>query len=173
MVNSLSSLQRFLHGQYFFAGVRQAGGVLVPALFAHLVLHDAGAAMVAAAGAGCVAILDQPGNPRQHNTSAMLGAIVLGTCTVLLTGLALSTTYLFWLLIPALVFGLCMLSVYGKHGGLMGFACLLIMTLTMRQPLSGQALLWHTLQSFGGAVFYFVYSAISHRCSRRCPPRCI
>jgi len=163
MSNSLSSLQRFLHGQYFFAGVRQAGGVLVPALFAHLVLHDDGAAMVAAAGAGCVAILDQPGNPRQHNTSAMLGAIVLGTCSVMVTGLALTAAHLFWLIIPVLVFGLCMLSVYGKHGGLMAFACLLIMTLTMREPLPAQALFWHTLYSFAGAVFYFFYSVISHR----------
>jgi len=163
MSNSFSALQRFLHGQYFFAGLRQAGGVLMPALFAHLVLHDAGAAMVSAAGAGCVAILDQPDNPRQHNINAMLGAVVLGTLSVLITGLSLSSDYLFWLVIPLLVFGLCLLSVYGKHGGLMAFACLLIMTLTMREPLPGQALLWHTLQSFAGALFYFCYSMLSHR----------
>jgi len=161
--NSFSALQRFLHGQYFFAGLRQAIGVLLPALFAHLVLHDSMAAMVSAAGAGCVAILDQPDNPRQHNINAMLGAIVLGTFSVVVTGLSLTSNYLFWLIIPLLVFSLSMLSVYGKHGGLMAFACLLIMTLTMREPLPVQALLWHTLESFSGALFYFCYSVASHR----------
>jgi len=161
--NSFSALQRFLHGQYFFAGLRQAIGVLLPALFAHLVLHDSMAAMVSAAGAGCVAILDQPDNPRQHNVNAMLGAIVLGTFSVVVTGLSLTSHYLFWVIIPLLVFSLCMLSVYGKHGGLMAFACLLIMTLTMREPLPAQALLWHTLESFCGALFYFCYSVASHR----------
>lgn len=163
MLNSLPSLQRFLHSQYFFGGVRQAGGVLIPALFANLVLHDPSAAMVAAIGAACVAIMDQPGNPRQHNTTAMLFAILLGTCTVIITGMAFSLGNLFWLIIPLLVFSLCMLSVYGKQGGLMAFACMLIMTLTMREPLQPQALLLHTLQSFAGAVFYFFYSFLSHR----------
>ncbi|MCB5363879.1 FUSC family protein [Pusillimonas sp. CC-YST705] len=163
MLNSLPSLQRFLYSQYFFSGVRQAGGVLIPALFATLVLHDLSAALVAAIGASCPAILDQPDNPRRHNTNTMLGAILLGTCTVIITGLSFSSGLLFWLIVPLLVFSLSMLSVYGKQGNLMAFASLLVMTLTMRTPLEPQAVMLHTLQSLAGGLFYFCYSFITHR----------
>lgn len=163
MLNSLPSLQRFLYSQYFFSGVRQAGGVLIPALIVALLLHDPNAALVTAIGASCVAILDQPDNPRRHNTNTMLGAVLLGTCTVIITGLAFSAGLLFWLIIPLLVFSLSMLSVYGKQGNLMAFACLLVMTLTMRAPLEPQAVMLHTLQSLSGGLFYFCYSFVMHR----------
>ncbi len=163
MLNSLPSLQRFLYSQYFFSGVRQAVGVLVPALFAALIMNNAGAALVAAIGASCVAILDQPDNPRRHNTNTMLGAVLLGTCTVIVTGLAFSAGALFWFIIPLLVFSLSMLSVYGRQGNLMAFACLLVMTLTMRTPLQPHEVLMHTLQSLAGGLFYFCYSFITHR----------
>src|SRR5690606_5664726 len=53
--------------------------------------------------------------------------------------------------------------VFGRQGGLLGFACLLIMTLTMRAPLTSQEVLMHTAYSFVGGAFYFVYSFLVHR----------
>jgi len=163
MASRIPLLQRFFYSHYFLGGLRQAGGVMLPALLAGWLFHAYGPGMVAAIGAACVAVIDQPGSPRRYSTNAMLGAVLLGTLTVIITGLASTHTPLFWLAVPALCFMFSMLTVYGKQGGLMAFACLLIMTLTMRAPLQPHELLLHTLHSFLGGVFYFVYSYIVHR----------
>ena len=44
--------------------------------------------LVATFGAQCLAIIDQPGGPQRHRTNEMLGGALLGTLTVIITGLA-------------------------------------------------------------------------------------
>src|SRR3546814_12878309 len=92
--------------------------------------------MIAAIGAACVAVLDQPGGPRRYGVNGMLAALLLGSITAAVTGLAGSHPVLIWLAVPILCFVFSMFTVFGKQGGLLGFACLLIMTLTLRTPLS-------------------------------------
>lgn len=155
--------QRFFYSHYFFGGLRQAVGVLLPALVLSGLLGWAADGFVAAVGAACVAILDQPGGPRRYGINGMFAALCLGSLTTAITGLATSHTLAIWLVVPALCFGFSMLTVYGKHGGLLGFACLLIMTLTLRTPLSPADVMHHTMVSFIGGAFYLIYSAIAHR----------
>lgn len=166
MATSLSQLQRFFYSHYFSGGLRQAIGVLLPALLLGSLLQLYSIGMVAAVGATCVATLDQPGGPRRYGTNTMLGALFLGTFTAALTGLASSHPLAIWLLVPMLVFVFSMFSVYGRLGGLLGFACLLIMVLTMRTPLSPNEVVIHTLFSFMGGVFYFIYSFVLRRLLR-------
>src|SRR3546814_7506885 len=97
----------------------------------------------------------------------MLAAILLGSLTAALTGLASSHSLLIWLVVPSLCFLFSMFTVFGKQGGLLGFACLLIMTLTMRVPLDPHEVLLHTLYSFLGGAFYFVFSFVADRKSTR------
>lgn len=163
MASRIPSLQRFFYSHYFFGGLRQAVGVMVPALILAGVFQLYSIAMIAAIGAACVAIIDQPGGPRRYGTNGMLGAVLLGSLTAALTGLASSHSVLLLLLVPALCFLFSMFTVFGKQGGLLGFACLLIMTLTMREPLAPHDVLLHTIYSFSGSVFYFVFSTIVHR----------
>lgn len=163
MTPGISALQRFFYSHYFFGGLRQAAGVILPALLLGGLLQDYRMGMVAAIGAACVAVVDQPGGPREFRKSTLFGAVLLGTLTVAITGLTSTQTGLFWLTVPALCFMFSMLTVYGRQGGLMAFACLLIMTLTMREPLQSQALLIHTLYSLAGGLFYFSYSIVVHR----------
>ncbi|HEY9279466.1 MAG TPA: FUSC family membrane protein, partial [Eoetvoesiella sp.] len=138
-------------------------GVLLPAVVLGGLLQLYSIGMVAAIGAACVATIDQPGGPRRYGTNAMLGALLLGTLTAALTGVASSHPLLTLIIVPAFVFLFSMFSVYGKLGGLIGFACLLIMTLTLRAPLTPQEAMIHTLCSFLGGVFYFFYSYTLHR----------
>ncbi len=166
MATRLPQLQRFFYSHYFSGGLRQAIGVLLPALLLGGVLQLYSIGMVTAVGAACVATVDQPGGPRRYGTNTMLGALLLGTLTAALTGLASSYPAAIWLLVPCLVFAFSMFSVYGKLGGLLGFACLLIMVLTMRTPLNPHEVLVHTLFSFMGGVFYFIYSFILRRLLR-------
>lgn len=163
MITSLPHLQRFLYSHHFFGGLRQAIGVLLPALVLVGVFHMYSVGMIAAIGAACVAIIDQPGGPRRYGVNGMLAAILLGSATAAVTGLASSHSLLIWLLAPTLCFLFSMLTVFGKQGGLLGFACLLIMTLTMREPLDPHQVLQHTIYSFAGGLFYFGYSLLAHR----------
>jgi uncharacterized membrane protein YccC len=110
-----------------------------------------------------VAVIDQPGGPRRYGRNGMLAAILLGSACALLTGFASSHSLLIWLAVPMLAFIFSMFAVFGKQGGLLGFACLLIMTLTMRAPLATHEVLEHTAYSFLGGLFYFGYSVLVHR----------
>lgn len=163
MTSTTSQLQRFFYSHYFFGGLRQSAGVLLPAFVLWGTFGWAAGGFVAAVGAGCVAILDQPGGPRRYGINGMVAALCLSSLTTAITGLASSYALAIWLTVPALCFAFSMLTVYGKHGGLLGFACLLIMTLTMRIPMAPADVWQHTLTSFLGGAFYLVYSAIAHR----------
>lgn len=163
MTSPTPQLQRFFYSHYFFGGLRQAVGVLLPALVLAGLFGWIASGFVAAVGAACVAILDQPGGPRRYGINGMFAALCLGSLTTAVTGLAASNALAIWLVVPAMCFGFSMLTVYGKHGGLLGFACLLIMTLTLRTPLTQADVLQHTLTSFLGGAFYLTYSAIAHR----------
>ncbi|NYT58740.1 FUSC family protein [Alcaligenaceae bacterium] len=156
-------LQRFFYSHYFSGGLRQAVGVLLPALILAGIFQMHAIGMITAIGAACVAILDQPGGPRRYGTNGMMAAILLGSLTAVVTGLASSHSLLIWLVVPLLCFVFSMFTVFGKQGGLLGFACLLIMALTMREPLAPHEVLQHTAYSFLGGVFYFIYSLAAHR----------
>ena len=51
-----------------------------------------------------------------------------------------------------------MFTVFGKRGGLIGFAALLLMTLTMHSPLEPDQVLAHAAATLGGALFYVAFS---------------
>lgn len=163
MITRISQLQRFFHSHYFFSGLRQGIGVLTPALFLSGLFGLYSVGIIASVGAACVAILDQPGAPRRYGTNSMLGAILLGSLTATVAGLASPYPTIIWLLVPLLSFIFSMFTVFGKQGGLLGLACLLIMTLTMRTPLAPQDVLLHTSWSLLGGLFYFGYSYLLHR----------
>ncbi len=158
-----NDLKRFLYSHYFLGGVRQAVGVLAPAVLLGGLFELYAIGAIASIGAACVAILDQPGGPRRYGTNGMLGAILLGSLTAALTGLATTHTAALWVVVPLLCFIFSMFTVFGKQGGLLGYACLLLMTLTMREPLAAHEVLLHTTYSFLGGLFYFAYSYCLHR----------
>src|SRR3546814_15755971 len=56
-----------------------------------------------------------------------------------------------------------MFTVFGRRGGLVGFACLLLMTLTMHTPLQPQQVLSYSAYSFAGGLLYFVFSFAVNR----------
>uniref|UniRef100_UPI003340AE65 FUSC family protein n=1 Tax=Castellaniella defragrans TaxID=75697 RepID=UPI003340AE65 len=163
MSSFLAQFQRFIYSHYFFGGLRQAVGVLLPAMVVVGLLQLYAIGMIAAIGASCVAVLDQPGGPRRYGINGMLAALLLGSLTAAIGGLASGHPVMVWLAVPLLCFVFSMFTVFGRQGGLLGFACLLIMTLTMRTPLSTADVLQHTAYSFLGGMFYLAYSAIVHR----------
>lgn len=163
MALPIPQIKRFFYSHYLFGGLRQSIGVLLPAIVLGGIfkLYDIG--VIASMGALCVAIIDQPGGPRRYRSNEMLGGAVLGTFTVFITGLSSSSAIFIWLLVPLLSFFYSMLNVFGKRGGLIGFACLLLMALTLRFPMTPSEVLNHTLYTSGGAFFYFTFSTVFRR----------
>lgn len=163
MIGPLPRLERFLHSHHLFGGARQALGVVLPPLVLGGLLGRFDEGVTAAVGAACVAILDQPGGPRRYGIQGMAAAVLLGSVTVAAVGLAGTHALLLWFVVPLLCFVFSMFTVFGKQGGLLGFACLLIMTLTMRFRLDLSEVWIHTVYSLGGGLFYFGYSSLAHR----------
>ncbi len=112
-----------------------------------------------------MAIIDQPGGPQQHRTNEMLGGAFLATLTVCVTGFASNDRLALWLVVIAQCFFYSMFTVFGKRGGLIGFAGLLVMALTMHSPLPADQVLLHAVVTFGGALFYLVFSVGFAACS--------
>ncbi|MCW3152446.1 FUSC family protein [Achromobacter spanius] len=154
----IASIRRFLYSHYFFGGVRQGVGMLLPVLVLGGLFGNYTTGLVATFGAQCLAIIDQPGGPQRHRTNEMLGGAALGTITVIITGLASTNPILIWLVVIAQCFVYSMFTVFGKRGGLIGFAGLLLMTLTMHSPLQPHEVLAHAVATLGGALFYVVFS---------------
>ncbi|HEY0294047.1 MAG TPA: FUSC family membrane protein [Bordetella sp.] len=159
----IALLRRFLYSHYFFGGVRQAVGMLLPVMVLGGYFGEYRLGLVATFGAQCLAIIDQPGGPQRHLPGEMLIGAGLGTVSVALTGLVSTHPVLLWLAVIAQCFFLSMFTVFGRRGSLIGFGALLLMTLTMHTPLSPDQVLMHAAASLGGALFYFCLSLLSGR----------
>jgi hypothetical protein len=88
----------------------------------------------------------------------MLGGTLLSTLTVTLTGFASANPLLLWCAVIGQCFAFSMLAVYGKKGGQIGFACLLLMTVTLHNTLTATEVWVHALTSLGGGLFYTLFS---------------
>jgi len=153
----IANLRRFLYSHYLLAGVRQGIGMLLPVLVLGWGLGHASLGLIATFGAMCVALIDQPG-PYSHRARSMLRSVALGALTVLLTGLASGHPVWLWLAVVVQCFCYSMFTVFGPKGGQVGFACLLLMTITMHAPLTPSETLLHTLTTLAGGLFYIAFS---------------
>ncbi len=154
---SVSEFQRFIYSHHFYSGLRRAAGTLLPILVVGGIFGWYAQGLIATFGALCVAFIDQPG-PHENRRNEMLGGVLLSTLAVAVTGLATSHPVLIWIAVIGQCFLFSMLSVYGKKGGQIGFACLLLMTVTMHSPLTTEEVWRHTLVSMGGGLFYALFS---------------
>lgn len=155
----LSSVQRFIYSHHFVSGARRGLGVVLAFVIATVLTKDPNTGMIAALGALCVAIIDQPG-PLHQRLREMSGGLVLGMLAVILTGLASSQPLVLLLSVVAQTFAFSMFAVFGKRGAVIGLACLASTVATMHTPLTGQEVLEHTLITFGGGLFYLIFSAL-------------
>ncbi len=165
MDTTRGNIRKFVYGHYLANGIRQSIGILAPPFLVIGVFNEPVMGMAAAFGALCVSVMDQPG-PLQHRINGMLGCGLLGTLAALLTGMATSWPLLLMLAILAqtLFFGL--FSAFGRKGGMVGFACLLLMTLTMHATVTPQVAAWHALATLGGSLWYTFFSASVSRLAR-------
>ncbi|GAA5234616.1 FUSC family protein [Verticiella sediminum] len=162
MENPRAGIRKFIYGHYLTNGLRQSIGILLPPFIGIGVFDQPVMGMAAAFGALCVSVIDQPG-PLQHRLNGMLGCALLGTLAALITGVATSWPALLLFAVLAQTFFFGMFSAFGRKGGLIGFACLLLMTLTMHASVTPTVAAWHALATLGGSLWYTAFSVtVSH-----------
>ncbi|NLY33897.1 MAG: FUSC family protein [Alcaligenaceae bacterium] len=155
------NITKFLYSPNFFYAVRKAIGVLLPVMIFLGIFQKYNEGMAFAAGALCIALIDQPGGTKKSRFNEMLAGLIMGNLAAFITGLANPYPPLVLLVICAQVFFFSMLSVYGVRGGFIGFGCLLIMMLTLSTPLTPEQALSHTQYTLLGSASYFLFSIIS------------
>ncbi|MCD8538140.1 MAG: FUSC family protein [Burkholderiaceae bacterium] len=158
----LTSIQRFVYSHHFISGVRRGAGILLVYSLGLLLPGGSGQALIAALGAACVALIDQPG-PLPLRIREMAGGLVLGAVAVSLTGLA--SHHPMWLLLAVVgqTFFFSMFAVYGKRGGVIGLSCLILTVVTMHSELTPDQVLEHVLVTVGGAASYILFSILASR----------
>ena len=158
----LTRIQRFIYSHHFIGGIRRGAGVLLVFGLGLLLPGASSQALIAALGALCVAIIDQPG-PLGQRMREMLGGLVLGTLAVSLTGVA--SSHPIWLLVAVVgqTFFFSMFAVYGKRGGIIGLACLILTVVTMHSALTPDQVIEHALVTLGGGAIYLVFSSLTSR----------
>lgn len=159
---SSTNIKKFVYSHYFYAGVRQAFGALVPAMVLLGIFDQPVLGLAATFGATCVSVVDQPG-PLKHRRNEMVGCALLGAATALITALASQSAMALWIAVVAQCFVLSLLSVFGRKGGLMGFACMLLMTLTMHSQFTPAQALLHTGVTIAGGLWYTLFSVLITR----------
>jgi len=158
----LSRFQRFVYSHHFVSGIRRGAGVVVAFVGCLLLTGDPNNALIAALGALCLALIDQPG-AFGVRVREMIGGMVLGALAVTLTGFASNQPVILWASVVGQTFAFSMFAVYGKRGGVIGLACLILTIVTMHTPLSPDEVWIHTLISVGGALTYLLVSTLSSR----------
>lgn len=156
------SIRKFIYSGHFYSGLRRAIGALVPALLLVGVFDLPLYGLTATFGALCVSIADQPG-PLRHRTNELFGCAVLSCLVVGITALATSHAWVLWIV----VIGQCLLfslfTAFGRQAGIIGFACLIIMTLTMHTQIPASDAGQHALLTLAGGLWYAAFSlTVSH-----------
>ena len=159
---STKNIKKFVYGHYFYGGVRQALGAMVPAMVLLGIFDKPVWGLAATFGAMCVSIVDQPG-PLRHRRNEMFGCALLGAATAGLTALVSANDVALWIAVICQCFVFSLFTVFGRKGGLIGFACMLLMTLTMHSEFTPAEALGHMGVTFLGGLWYTLFSLLVTR----------
>jgi uncharacterized membrane protein YccC len=156
------TIRKFIYSGHFYSGLRRAIGGLVPALLLVGVFDLPLYGLTASFGALCVSIADQPG-PLRHRTNELFGCALLSCLVVGITALATSHARLLWIVVIGQCILFSLFTAFGRQGGIIGFACLIIMTLTMHTQIPSNEAGQHALLTLAGGLWYAAFAlTISH-----------
>jgi uncharacterized membrane protein (TIGR01666 family) len=176
MRRQFKELLYFFFTQEFADGLRTTVAILLPSLilsfFGQLQLGT-----TISLGALCVSISDAPG-PLIHKRNGMLFCLLFIFISALITGLVHTNVYALGIEILLGSFLYSMFSVYGARATGVGSTALLVLILTMDQPIYGDNILWHALLIVGGGLWYTVISLVfyniqPYRPAQRALGKCI
>jgi uncharacterized membrane protein YccC len=156
------SIRKFIYSGHFYSGLRRAIGALVPALLLVGVFDLPLYGLTATFGALCVSIADWPG-PLRHRTNELFGCAVLSCLVVGITAAATSHAWVLWIVVIVQCLLFSLFTAFGRQAGIIGFACLIIMTLTMHTQIPANEAGLHALLTLAGGLWYAAFSlTVSH-----------
>ncbi|HVF98129.1 MAG TPA: FUSC family protein, partial [Flavisolibacter sp.] len=158
---SVKDVRYFFYSQAFADGFRATVAILLPALVGSYLGHfETG--LTVSLGAMCVSLTDAPG-PILHKRNGMLASAGLAFIVAILTALVRTNAYLLGIEVAAVTFFFSMFVVYGARATAVGNTAVLIMILTMDQPIERSGVLTHAGLILGGGLFYFLMSLLLYR----------
>lgn len=151
----------FINGRYATEGIRITAGILLPSLVMHY-FDMLPLGIVMSVGALCVSVADAPGAVK-HRLTGMLSCTLLVAGISLITYYSASNTILLGALLLISGFIFSMLTVYGARSSSVGIAVIIIMVLSLQEPLQGRDI-WITAgYTLAGGIWYMLYSLVLYR----------
>ncbi len=152
MRKNLREAHYFFYSQAFADGFRATIVIVLPALIGSYLNHfETG--LTISLGAMCVSLTDAPG-PLLHKRNGMLTATGFAFITAIITAFAQINVYTMAIEVVLVSFFFSMLTVYGARASAVGNAAVLVMILTMDQPVPPNEIIKHALLILGGGLFY-------------------
>jgi uncharacterized membrane protein (TIGR01666 family) len=161
MQKQAAEIKYFLYTQAFADGLRITFAILIPALIGFYAGFFV-AGLTLALGALCVSLTDAPG-PVVNKRNGMLSCAAAIFIVSLMTSVARLNPFMMGAEIGAVCFVFSMFNAYGTRAAGVGTAAILVMVLTMEDPVSTKDLLAHSSMILAGGLWYFVVSMLFNR----------
>lgn len=161
MNTKFKDVQYFFYSQALADGLRATMAILLPALIGSYTGHFEFGLSVSL-GAMCVSLTDAPG-PVLNKRNGMLFCSAFVFLIAALTGFARMNAYTMGLEVLLVTFFFSMFVVYGARATGVGNAAVLVMILTMDQPLPPGEVFTHAALILGGGLFYTGLSLLLHQ----------
>lgn len=155
---NFKEVQYFFYSQAFADGLRSTVAILLPALIGSYTGHFQ-LGLTIALGAMCVSLTDAPG-PVLNKRNSMLFCILFAFLIAVITALARTNTFLMGLEIVAVTFFFSMFVVYGQRATAVGSAAVLVMILTMDNPVERGDVFSHAGLILAGGAWYMLLSLV-------------
>ncbi|MXV50689.1 FUSC family protein [Pedobacter sp. HMF7647] len=154
-------IKNFLSSHYFSDGLIITVAVLLPSvILAQFGMLAAG--INVSLGAAALSISDTPG-PFVHKRNGMLICILFIFLTAFTIGLINSNIILAFIAVLTAFFFFSMFNIYGNRAASIGTAALLVLVVTIDEPLDFKRTLEHSLQLAAGGIWYFLLSTSAFR----------
>jgi uncharacterized membrane protein (TIGR01666 family) len=153
---NVKEVQYFFYSQAFADGLRSTVAILLPALIGSYTGHFK-LGLTVALGAMCVSLTDAPG-PILNKRNCMWFCATFAFLIAVVTALARTNPVLMGVEIVVVSFFFSMFVVYGQRATAVGSAAVLVMILTMDNPVERADIFSHAGLILAGGVWYLLLS---------------
>lgn len=158
---NVKEVQYFFYSQAFADGLRATVAILLPAVIGSYTGHFQ-LGLTVALGAMCVSLTDAPG-PIINKRNGMLFCTTFAFVIAVITALARTSPLIMGLEIVLVTFFFSMFVVYGQRATAVGSAAVLVMILTMDNPVEKADVFLHAGYILAGGLWYLVLSLVLYR----------
>ena len=161
MKDHTQQIRYFLFSQYLADGVRITAEIILPVMICARFGNIAMGFSIAM-GAVCASISDAPG-PVEHKRNGMIYCNLFVFAMSLLTGFVNRQLWLMGIVVAFATFFFTIISVYGNRAAAIGTAALLVMILKMSDDLPPMEVVFDSLLTLAGGIWYMLVAMMFYR----------